>query len=234
MNINFKFRICLLAFFALWGGMVKAGIIVGGTRVIYNGGLREANISVNNPDKIPYLIQAWADGAGQKSENKSAPKAPFLVTPPIFRLDPGKENLLRIIRTGGTFPNDRESIYWVNVKSIPAMVKRDSNVLQVSVKTRIKLFYRPEGINSPTEDDYKKLSFRRDGNVIKVSNPTPYYITFLSLNIGDESIDTTSTMVPPLGTITYSLKKTPSVNQVTWRVINDFGGGSKPTSSPLL
>ncbi|WP_312983062.1 molecular chaperone [Atlantibacter sp.] len=233
MNIKKMFSIFLLTLTSLWGQFANAGIIVGGTRVIFDGGQREVSLSVTNPDKIPYLIQAWTDAAGALGENKEAPKPPFLVTPPLFRLDSGNENMLRIIRTGGSLPEDRESIYWMNVKSIPASAKGKKNVLQISVKTRIKLIYRPEGLEPPTSEDYKKLSFHRVGNEIQVNNPTPYYITFFSLKAGNTQLDTSNVMVPPHGNSTYQLSTAVSATQVTWNIINDFGGNSNPEISPL-
>lgn len=232
MKLNKKSGIFLLVITCLWSEMSLAGVVVGGTRVVYNGGKREASLSVRNPDKTPYLIQAWADGNGAFGENKNAPQPPFVVTPPLFRLDAGNENMVRIIRTGGDLPEDRESIYWMNIKSIPASAKSDKNVLQISVKTRIKLIYRPEKIKTPTEDDYKQVYFHRTGSQIQIINPTSYYLSFFSLNVGNKPI-TASVMVPPKGRENYPIPSGASGNQVTWKVINDFGGNSKEISSPL-
>lgn len=223
----------LLVIACLWGGIAKAGVIVGGTRVVYDGGKREASLSVKNPDKVPYLIQAWTDADGVTGENKGAQKPPFVVTPPLFRLDAGNENMLRIIRTGGSLPEDRESIYWMNVKSIPASARGDKNVLQISVKTRIKLFYRPDSLKAPVQDDYKAVSFRRAGNQIQVINPTPYYLSFFSMKVGSAPVTTTNVMVPPKGSANYPVPAGASGGQVTWQVINDFGGNSQAVISAL-
>lgn len=234
MFINRTLSFFILAFIGTWGQFAQAGIIVGATRVVYDGGNKETFLSVKNPDKVPYLIQAWADAAGIKGDNASAPKPPFLVTPPVFRLDPGNENMLRIIRTGGDLPQDRESVYWMDVKSIPATVKGEKNVLQISVKTRIKLFYRPETINPPTMDDYKQLKFRKAGSHIHVENPTPYYITFFSMKAGTNTIDTSNAMVPPKGSAEYDFSPSSANNTITWKIINDFGGSSEQVNSPLI
>lgn len=71
-----------------------------------------------------------------------AAKTPFIITPPLFRLDPGKNNILRIVNTTPGLPQDRESVYWVNVKAIPSKSddSENKNVLQIAVRTRIKLF----------------------------------------------------------------------------------------------
>lgn len=90
-----------------------ANVTINGTRVIYDGNKREASILVTNHDENrPYLIQSFI------SVDANGKKAPFIVTPPLFRLDSGKENILRIMRTGGDLPLNRESIFYLNVKAI--------------------------------------------------------------------------------------------------------------------
>ncbi len=39
----------------------NASVILGGTRVIYEGNKKEASISVRNDDKTPYLVQSWVN-----------------------------------------------------------------------------------------------------------------------------------------------------------------------------
>ncbi|MDH8489617.1 fimbria/pilus periplasmic chaperone, partial [Klebsiella pneumoniae] len=77
----------------------QAGIVIGGTRVVYDGDKKEASASIRNPEKSGvYLVQTWVDNGERRG------KAPFIVTPPLFRINPGEENMLRIIRTGGNLP----------------------------------------------------------------------------------------------------------------------------------
>ncbi len=78
---------------------VRAGVVVGGTRLIYDGGKKESALNISNPDAMPYLIQSWVDA----QEGDSA-KAPFIITPPLFRLDGGQNNLLRAERSPHNFP----------------------------------------------------------------------------------------------------------------------------------
>ena len=129
---------------------VRAGVVVGGTRLIYDGGKKESALNISNPDAMPYLIQSWVDA----QEGDSA-KAPFIITPPLFRLDGGQNNLLRVVRAGGNLPTDRESLYWLNVKAIPSVEKKE-NTLQIAIKTRIKLIYRPQGLTGNLEGTSRK------------------------------------------------------------------------------
>lgn len=50
-----------ITMFTLVQATATAGVIIGGTRIIFDGAKKEASISVNNPDATPYLIQSWID-----------------------------------------------------------------------------------------------------------------------------------------------------------------------------
>jgi P pilus assembly chaperone PapD len=198
----------------------QAGVVVGATRVIYNGGARESSLNLRNPDKSPYLIQSWVEN----TQTGVHSKAPFLMTPPLFRLDAGKENVLRIVRTGGQLPDNQESVFWINVISIPANEKSDKNLLQITVKTQIKLFYRPEGLSAQlAEQAYKALEFKRVGNQLQVHNPTPFYVSFYELKYANKVIDEAK-MIAPNSTQQWSISNISGTGSVSWQAITDYGG----------
>ncbi|WP_145932060.1 fimbrial biogenesis chaperone [Yersinia bercovieri] len=220
-----------LLFIACLTGVInsaQAGVLVGGTRVIYDGAKKEASISVNNQDKsTPYLIQSWVENI----EATNSSKVPFMITPPLFRLDAGQENNLRILLTGGNLPQDRESAYWLNIKTIPSSKKTDGNQLFISIKNRIKLFYRPAGLTGNAAEAYKALSFSRSGNLLQVSNPTAYYHSFHTLKVGSSEIKG-ALMVAPKSTLKVDLPAG-AAGTVSWQVINDFGGTSNTATANL-
>ncbi|MGU3431011.1 fimbrial biogenesis chaperone [Enterobacter hormaechei] len=195
----------------------QASITLGGTRLIYDGAEREAPISVSNGQKaVPHLIQSWVEVDGEPSA-----KAPFIVTPPLFRLDGGRENTLRVIYNAGVpLPDNRESVFWLNVKSIPAVEKSEQNRLLIAVKTRIKLFYRPATLNTDAAASaWKQLTFKRNGNQLTISNPTPYYVSLYSLKSGSQEIEN-----PPMIAPSGSAVVTGAGGRVSWKAINDYGG----------
>ncbi|WP_434641126.1 molecular chaperone [Klebsiella sp. I138] len=196
-----------------------AGVVVGGTRLIYDGGKKESSLSVNNPDKAPYLIQVWVE-----TVDGGAQKAPFMLTPPLFRLDGGQNNVLRVVRAGGNLPTDKESLYWINIKSIPSVEKEtNKNTLQIAVKTRIKLIYRPQGLGGIPEESTEKLVWSRKGNQLQVTNPTPFYMNFQSVKIGGKDIPDI-TYVAPGTTANFPLSAGMTGGAVSWKIISDFGG----------
>ena len=206
----------------------QAGIVIGGTREIYDAEKKETSDSVRNPERTGvYLVQSWVDSGEQGG------KVPFIVTPPLFRINPGEENMLRIVRTGGNLPQDRESVFWLNVKSIPASDDSQlrTNVLQVVVKSRLKLFYRPAGLEGQPESAYHQLSVARSGNHLTVSNPTPYFVTLFTLEVDGQEIKEAD-MVPPKGSVSFTLSSA-SASRVTWQAISDYGGVSQTESRRL-
>lgn len=221
-------EVMLALLLAFWGVQAQAGIVIGGTRVIYDGDKKETSAAIRNPEKSGvYLIQSWVD------DGKQGDKVPFIVTPPLFRINPGEENMLRIVRTGGDLPMDRESVFWLNVKSIPATddSKPRNNVLQVVVKSRIKLFYRPAGLEGRPEAAYHQLSVAHSGNRLTVSNPTSYYVTLFTLKVDGREIKEAD-MVPPEGSVSFTLPSA-SVSRVSWQAISDYGGVSQTESCRL-
>jgi P pilus assembly chaperone PapD len=200
-----------------------AGVEIGGTRIIYSGDKKETTISIKNPEKeTPYLIQSWLDNGDDSNSNKT----PFIVTPPLFLLEPRQENQLRIVNTE-TLPQDRESIYWLSVKSI-AGTNRDINRLQISVRTRIKMIYRPASLTKNAMDAWKKLQVTRNGERVTFSNPTAYYVSFFSVKVGNKELKN-PLMVPPFGNYSMSVP-TNAVGKVSWRAINDYGGRTEEVS----
>lgn len=115
MNFLSKTLFAGMTLFAIIN-VANAGVVVGGTRVIYDGNKKEASVAVNNPDTTPYLIQSWIDTQNKGSD---AGKIPFIITPPLYRLEGGQKNVERIVLTGA-LPQNQESLYWLNIKAIPS------------------------------------------------------------------------------------------------------------------
>lgn len=203
----------------------QAGVIIGGTRVIYPGDKKEASVPVTNNDDINYLIQSWVD-----TDAPGAAKAPFMVTPPLFRINAHQDNTLRVVRTGGDLPKDRESLYWLNIKSIPSSVKKAGvNDLQIAVRTRIKLLYRPALVTGKPDDVAGMLKWHTERNMLVVENPTPFYMNFNSVKVNGKEVEKVN-IAAPKSESRFQLANMTNVHAVSWTIINDFGAISKSWS----
>ncbi|MCU4492249.1 fimbria/pilus periplasmic chaperone [Acinetobacter guillouiae] len=206
-----------LATFSHAEGKAIGGVSLGATRVIYPMEAKQVSLSViNHSKKDRYLINSWV-------ENKNEEKVKtFLVTPPLFVAEPATENTLRIVNLTSNLPKDRESVFWLNVKSIPSVDKEilaEKNILQLAVLSRIKLFVRPEKLSIAPENALEKIKFIKSVDGVEVDNQSPYYISFVNLTLNDNKLD--SVMAAPFEKTKVS-KITGS--KLSYQTVNDYGG----------
>ncbi|MDD5411254.1 MAG: fimbria/pilus periplasmic chaperone [Methylobacter sp.] len=218
-----------------------AGVVIDGTRVVYPGQKREVTVNVHNNGEAPSLVQTWLD-AGNPQAKPGEDKVPFLLTPPLFRLDPTKGQSLRLFYTQEPLPADRESLFWLNVLDIPPRESATPdmpNKLEFAFKHRIKLFFRPDKLPGTAADAPAQLTWKlvaKDGKVgLEVSNPTPYHVSFNQVTViaGGASLSANADMVSPFASRTFELSKQevePAGSlQVDYSFINDYGGITKGT-----
>lgn len=218
---------------ALFSIGADAGIVLSGTRLIYDGSVREASITHRNTSDVPYVVQTWVESQDGGMDT------PFFVTPALSRVEGGKEGLLRVLKVGGALPEDRESMFWLNVKEIPKADSRD-NVLQIAVRTRIKLFYRPAGLK-PALRGPTLLKWRLRGQaapgqcVLAVNNTSAYHMTFAEIKVGDdqktESLNVRT--LAPFSTDRWHLARCAENMQVNYSFVNDFGATDTAPAVPL-
>ncbi|MGX9271869.1 fimbrial biogenesis chaperone [Pantoea ananatis] len=206
----------------LAGQTAQAAIALDRTRAIFNGGEKNLILNISNDNqKEPYLAQAWLEDAqGNKLTSY------LRVMPPVQRVEPGAKSVIRItaLPSSASLPQDRESVFYFSVREIPPRSDR-TNVLQLALQTRIKLFYRPASIipeRFSRHDDQLVLHKVKGG--FRVENPTPYYMTLLGIiSKGNRAVEKSfvPVMIAPMSseTVKSSVSRDPQI--IT---INDFGG----------
>jgi len=220
--------LAMLTFVCFLSTAQAGGIALGATRVIYPAEAKQISLAVTNSDKNNrFLIQSWIEDNNEK-------KTPdFVLTPPLFVSKPKSENTLRIMYTGPRLPKDRESVFWINSKAIPA-VERESiegkNVLQIAILSRIKLFVRPPNLPSTPAEAPSQLTFSRQGNQLRIANPSPYYVTLVNLNMGIRKLP--NTMVAPKADSVVTLPEGAS-GALTYQTINDYGANTPLATAKL-
>jgi len=232
----------------------QAAVVITGTRVVYPEQSREVNVRMTNIENSPVLVQAWIDD-GDVNAQPDEIQVPFVLTPPVFRMEPKKGQTLRVMYAGENAPPERESLYWLNVLEIPptAQDAASRNLLQFAFRTRIKLFYRPAALQEdpaavrarlkwrlvPGAKDAKDAKDEKGGGpVLRVDNPTPYHISFsrVSLKSGDRETSFNQDMVAPFGHLDFERKqgepglvKAPGL--VSYGLLNDYGAEVKDTAN---
>ncbi|MCY1448031.1 putative fimbrial chaperone YadV [compost metagenome] len=183
------------------------------------------------------MIQSWME-----TENSNDTQdVPFAITPPLSRLGANKQQTLRILFQGQGLPTDRESVFRLSVQEIPQKAKSD-NTLQIALRQRIKVFYRPVDLPGAPADAPKELKWRliqQGANaVVEVTNNSAFHVSFANakLRSGNKSYDISADMVTPKSSRQFDIKQLPanaSTNgmKVEFENVNDYGGLDKHSSS---
>jgi chaperone protein EcpD len=221
-----------------------AGIVVDGTRLVYPANKREVTIQIRNPGETPSLVQAWLD-AGDPHAKPGESKVPFVMTPPLFRLDPTKAQSLQLVYTHEPLPADRESLFWLNVLDIPPRTAPNPelpNQLELAFKHRMKVFFRPAGLSgsaagAPARLTWKLLS--KDGRVvgIEATNPTAYHVSLIQVTVtaAGHPVTAKADMVAPFASRSFDLPAPLTAPSgpvaVNYWFVNDYGGNVGGTAS---
>ncbi|KVD53718.1 molecular chaperone [Burkholderia ubonensis] len=186
-KIRYPYEILMLLVLTLSCAGVHASVLVSGTRVVFPGSDQEVTVRLTNDGTLPSLVQTWLDN-GNQTEAPDRIDVPFVITPSVFRLEPGKGQTLRILYTGESLPTDRESLFWLNVLDVPPKpgAEDDRNRIQLAIRTRIKLMYRPANLPGSTEDAPGRVTWKIGSNkahapVLRATNPTPYVVNLAGI-----------------------------------------------------
>ncbi|MCI3945041.1 chaperone protein PapD [Pseudomonas syringae] len=226
--------------FALFGSYLPAthaALTVNATRVVFASDKRSTSVVISNPSDRPFAVQTWVNTA----TDDATTVVPFAPSPPLFRLNPGKQQQVQINGLPNDLPADRESLFFFNVQEIPQADSSQGNVLNIALRTRLKLFYRPAQLTDNPAARLKELQWsvaQRDGTThLMAMNPTPFHVSFIRLEVTDngrvEKVKDAG-MLAPFASRTYELgeiKAAPGLS-VVFSAINDYGGYSAPLTVP--
>lgn len=172
-------------------------------------------------DALAEVSVTWGDE--QKTEH-----LPLAVSRPLLKISPNGRGAVDIIYQGVGFPLDRESYLLLNVLDVP-MTPRDPNVLQIALRHRFKLFYRP-ALKETLDDAMGALGWEiPDGGraPVAANNPSPYYLTLTDIEAIDrnqricgKSIE--HLMISPFSTSTLELENCAPV-ELNFNLISDAG-----------
>lgn len=240
MHIINKFTKNFLLMFLFISVHCNSSVTMTGNRIIYPSNVNSVDIKLSNKDAFPYVIQCWLDSGDEKSTPQTG-KAPFLVTPPIFKINPQTGQVARIMFTGDrkSLPQDRESVFYFNFLQIPPAQSeaeaKKNNQLLILLKNRVKVFYRPVQLSRP-QDHVKKfeVNIRKRENAsgyeVVLNNNNPWYASVADVVLvqNDHKISAgKSNMIEPFGQQTWTFSKEKlNINQsikIILSIVNDQG-----------
>lgn len=203
---------------------VQAGIVLNTTRVIYPAQDKEVSFGVHNTGSAEILLQSWLE---PNAENPDPGSLPFVVTPSLARLQGDGKQLLRIIYAGTEMPLDRESVLWLNVQEIPQAAPENS--LQVAIRQRIKVFFRPRNLPGDPAQAPRTLHWRLGPAGLQVENLGAYHVSMVKIELKRGSstlVSKDSQMIAPGQSVHLPFGQQPTAAPLNldFISINDFGG----------
>lgn len=232
--MNLKYYIKVLSLVGLLIGTVHAAIRPQLTRIVAYATDKETAVEIVNDSSETYMVQAWLEDLEGKDTD-----IPLVLVPSVMKLDGKKQGKFRLAVMTGEIPTDREQVYWLSLQEIPPKDRNVENRLVVAIRTRLKVFVRPEGFNSAAAiEAVKQLHWsliKEDGKLwIQAKNSTPYYISFGELAVGPVGkkgarIEDKYQMVPAFGQARYAVPEGHRAENlsVTWSGMNDWGGAGE-------
>ncbi|MBV8874281.1 MAG: fimbria/pilus periplasmic chaperone [Metakosakonia sp.] len=215
---------CVFSSLLLLAGPALAAVNVSTTRVVFESGVQQKTVKLVNDGDYPVLVQSWIDDGNPLSTPDNAVHA-FMVLPPVLKLLPGEQRELRLMGTGDGLPADRESLYWLNVYQIPPETKtaHTGEKVRLSLRTQLKVLWRPKGVGNPDEKSINLLSFFYESGVIYVKNNSKWNMTLTDLVMGDYSLG--GIVVSPGDRQAIFRINTPALrnNKINFATLNDDG-----------
>lgn len=168
---------------SLWAGQVLAALTLDTTRFIYEGDKQFISAMVNNTSDKEYGGQVWLDNIVEKDTRPT-----FIATPSFFRVKEGGRQVFRVMKVSDHMPNDKESIYWLNLQEIPPA--QSGGGLSMAIRTKVKLIYRPANMVNGRSGAEKNMTVEYLPGEQWLVNTTGYIFTIGEvLDEQDQPID---------------------------------------------
>lgn len=222
----------LLAWLCLWATSTCANVVINSTRVIYQETNKDVIVQLINSGEDPSLVQAWIDDGDMNSTPETA-KVPFLLSPPVVKVSANNGQQLRIKKIGEPLAKDRESVFYLNVLDIPPVPEnlQGQNTLQLAVKSRIKLFYRPKALNVKPDAIANYIKLHAQGSQMLIKNNAPYHFTLANIDRGNQkNLLVDAIMIAPFSSATVKTREPlKASDSLSMKYVDDFGAYKEKT-----
>lgn len=226
IRMNVLTYLLVLVFSMCMSGSAFASVVMTGTRVIFPGDSKEKTIQLRNTSNQPYIVNLQIEDA-----QGSTTSPPFIPTPHVFRMEPSTGQSVRLIYTGESLPQDRESVFWFSFSQLPYMKDNDKgqNQLILAITSRVKIFYRPKNIAGKASETAQHLTFQVKQNRLEVSNPGGYYAVIRHAELisqGKKSPLADSVMIAPKSKVEWPLHSSAGAlngARIHLVTVNDYG-----------
>lgn len=187
-------KIFLLGLFSLVTTCVQAstgGFQLDRSRVLFEDGKKSVNYGITNHYAQPALASAMV------TNFDGSPTSAFAVSPSLFQIRPQTTSQGQIVLLEN-LPQDRETVFWLNVKTILAKENKnkEQSSVELAIAQRIKLFYRPKGLDEKCSGAVENLIWEKTKTGLKANNPSKVSVSIVNVKKGDDVQRIGDTLMP--------------------------------------
>lgn len=175
-------------FFLLISGVTQAAVVMNASRIVMAGTL-EKTIMFDNTSDNPFIVQI-------ESDNKDKPD--FVAVPPVFKIKEKGGQTVKVKLLSSELPQNRESLFYLDFTQIPGVRKNenDDDRLNIIIRSRLKVIYRPAAVNAFSSKDENKVSYRLQGGALVISNKSPNILSIRDISNGKRILAEKLTLLP--------------------------------------
>ena len=206
--------------------VAAGGLGVSDSRIIIEGGRTSAAIILTNETSLQYLTRVGIETLdGKKVEN-------LVAVPPVAYSPPGRHVRFQVVVLAPEeLPGDRESVFLFHSHSSPGNGDPD-NALTVSLDNRLKVFFRPAGIQGSMVAAIEGLKWSFKDGVLEASNPSKFNVSLIGLGINGHYRTLKYCVIAPEQKVQFKpQKRYPSEVTVEWVAMDDFGSPLRMSTS---
>lgn len=179
----FGFSSLFLGYFMM--SVAMAGVVADKSRIIFMASDREQGLSLVNVNEYPVMVQLWVDD-GDPDSGPEVANAPILPNPGLLKLAKNESKYISLLNISEYAVEKQEQLYWLNLYEVPPSPSKQMNdsagqLLVVALRTQMKVFIRPDGLNETVDRIPSLQQFFYQNGMIKVKNNSPYFVTYQNI-----------------------------------------------------
>ena len=168
-------------------GLVYSGVIADKTRVIINEGKPYNTLKLYNNAQFPSIIQMFISESSDKDETTFVGVSDIHMSPPIFKVEGGESQEVKIRYLGMPLPKQTEKVYYLHIIQTPPLTGHaGKNQLVITQRHIIKIFVRSDDLQYSSSLDFDNVRFilsrTGKGHMLTFYNQSFFHLNILNVN----------------------------------------------------
>lgn len=194
------------------------GLSVSDSRLLMENGRTAAALVFSNTTDSGYLTKVWIESVDGKNTED------VMAVPPVAYSPPNKQVRFQVMMLQPEkYPADRESLFYFRSHSLPA-TGETKNTLTLAYDMKLKVFYRPEGLEGDMTSAIENLQWSMKAGVLTAVNSSNFHVSLVTLGIEKKYREIRDCVIAPGQSVSFKVKgHYPKSVRIRWAAIDDYG-----------